>query len=195
MGELILAIKDEVVRESFANWNGFVPSFNVVDFVNSLGDKVEEIDRDKLEGNPTYRQLIPYVVFVKDGKIFNALRGGKEKRLHGFRTLGFAGHSRDLQEDNLYEILLKNTYREIDEELKVSNFENFPVGFIYSNASDVNRDHLGIVFMVATDSVALKSENTDGKLSLLSELNFDDFEPWSQFLIKFLRKSGFFELR
>src|SRR6185437_9107757 len=57
-------------------------------------------NRSEAELDRRYKQLIPYVLIICNGKILRYRRGkgGSEKRLHGFYSVGVGGHISE--EDN-----------------------------------------------------------------------------------------------
>jgi len=165
------------------------------------------MDRDDMEGNPEYRQLIPYVVLHHEGKYFSAVRTkeGGDARLHGKRIIGFGGHA------NLFEVpmsqkidirssfidlnfqLKQNARRELDEELVIEDSINIMFnGFINDLSSPVSRDHLGIYIKADLFSPSVKINETsvlvDESFMLKSELEKEEnsLENWSKMLLAVL---------
>src|SRR6267154_1987707 len=58
------------------------------------------LNRSDAEKDKRYKQLIPYVLIICDGKILRYRRGkgGQETRLHGLFSVGIGGHI--AEEDN-----------------------------------------------------------------------------------------------
>ncbi|GAF85092.1 unnamed protein product, partial [marine sediment metagenome] len=52
------------------------------------------LPRSQAEADPTYKQLIPYVIMACDGKYLSYVRGTRagERRLVGNRSIGIGGH-------------------------------------------------------------------------------------------------------
>src|SRR5713226_6203075 len=61
------------------------------------------LNRSEAEHDKRYKQLIPYVLVLCNGKILRYRRGkgGQETRLHGLYSVGVGGHISD-QDDGLF---------------------------------------------------------------------------------------------
>jgi|SRR5215471_17038791 len=61
------------------------------------------LNRTEAEHDKRYKQLIPYVLLVCNGKVLRYRRGkgGQETRLHGLFSVGVGGHISD-QDDGLF---------------------------------------------------------------------------------------------
>ena len=57
--------------------------------------------RSKAEQDPSFKQLIPYVIMTHDGKYLNYVRGKRagEKRLVGNRSMGIGGHINPIDDE------------------------------------------------------------------------------------------------
>jgi predicted NUDIX family phosphoesterase len=149
--------------------------------------------RSEVEDDPSYKQVIPYVVFCSGGDVFCYKRGQSqgEARLHRLRSLGVGGHVSE--EDALggrtldaYETALR---RELEEEVAIGSPGKVRrVGLINDDATPVGRVHLGVVHLYQLDRPVVEPRE-DG----LAEAGFlplatvrsvrDEFETWSQILI------------
>ncbi len=153
--------------------------------------------RSTVENDPTYKQLIPYLVLQAnvEGRTFvfqyTRGRGQGEKRLHALRSVGIGGHiaREDAAADDPYR---SGMQRELREEVEIeSPYEEELVGFIYDDASPVGRVHLGVVHRLVLQSPearAKESELTDGRFVVVEELkrDIDQFETWSQLCLTHL---------
>lgn len=203
--------KDEehilVVPESVVNEIGYFEGFES-DTEKYLGpilgsDQLSFQPRGKMETDPSYKQLIPYVLLEwtdPDGrtKIFTYTRGGGggEKRLHAKRSIGIGGHISQEDSDgesndhtDTYAIGMK---RELDEEIKLdSQYSQTLEGLIYDPSNDVGTVHLGVVhrFVLSDPHVASnESDLADGGFVDVDELkdDIDRLETWSKLALEAL---------
>lgn len=157
--------------------------------------------RDEMEQDPSYKQLIPYVIFrwqAPDGSthLFQYTRGkGQgEKRLHSKRSVGIGGHiCADDQTSQLdldpYE---EGMQRELSEEVEVAtNYVESQVGLINDDETEVGKVHLGVVhiFDVENPVVRPREEDiADSGFEPVEQLmqSLDEFESWSQICLQAL---------
>jgi predicted NUDIX family phosphoesterase len=148
--------------------------------------------RGEMEKDPSFKQLIPYVIFrwqdaAGETLLFQYTRGkGQgEKRLHAKRSVGIGGHisADDSQCDCPYQ---EGMRRELAEEVIISTpYRSTMVGMINDDLTEVGKVHLGVVhiFDVDTPDVAPREEEIlDAGFRPVEELlaNIDHFESWSQ---------------
>lgn len=124
------------------------------------------LPRDEAEGNPHYRQLIPYVVVVDAlGRIFACTRLTKqsETRLHSKVSLGVGGHINPTDGPLEPAIVRRAAWRELHEELHVSvenSRELVFCGLINDLSTPVSRDHLGCLLILKTQGqVSVREKN------------------------------------
>jgi predicted NUDIX family phosphoesterase len=117
-------------------------------------------NRSEAENDPHYKQLIPYVLILWNGRIlrYRRGRGGQEKRLHGLFSVGVGGHISD-EDHGLFSSspvgYQEGMRREIMEEVAVEEAKEAAVGVINDDSTEVGRVHFGVVHVmhVADDSV------------------------------------------
>jgi predicted NUDIX family phosphoesterase len=141
--------------------------------------------RYEAECNPSFKQVIPYVVLRYEDKVFATHRLAGDPRLTSMYSIGTGGHVDGGEQ--LYDAM----YRELDEEvdLKADNIvsNNF-VGFIYSTATEVDSVHLGMVFECSVDTsskvVVLEKEKLEGEWITKEKLDAlysqGKLESWSK---------------
>jgi predicted NUDIX family phosphoesterase len=147
--------------------------------------------RARAETDPTFKQIIPYVV-VTDGKsILHYVRGKKagEKRLVAKGSIGIGGHIND-EDHTLFTVGLQAfqdaVKREVCEELTVQGpFDARPVGLINDDSTEVGRVHFGIVHVLfRTPEKVKKNEQviTQVEFIPIEELKVrrEQMESWSQ---------------
>lgn len=137
-------------------------------------------ERDLVESDFSIKQIIPYVIiFDRDmQRVFIYNRDGSEQRLVDLWSFGFGGHIKE------GDINIRNaTYRELEEETTLREFNFQPFGFVNSDCDAVSRVHFGVVFYAAVSEMGLKGdENKLGIWLDLTELNRYKFETWSEIL-------------
>src|SRR5436305_13220039 len=71
--------------------------------VVSSSSRLVYLNRSDAEHDKRYKQLIPYVLLICDGRIlrYRRGRGGQEARLHGLYSVGIGGHISDT-DDGLF---------------------------------------------------------------------------------------------
>lgn len=147
--------------------------------------------RSLMEEDPSFKQLIPYVIFRYNDpdegiKVFQYTRGkGQgEKRLHAKRSIGIGGHisSDDSVEKDPY---AEGMRRELEEEVIIAtDYTETCVGLINDDESEVGKVHLGVlhIFDVESPDVTGREDDIcDAGFVSIDELkaNKDQFETWS----------------
>ena len=150
--------------------------------------------RAQAENDPTYKQIIPYVLLAFKNKVLYYVRGKKtgEQRLVAKGSIGIGGHMNETDE-SLF-ALDEQAYRagverEVNEEIKIdSQFEDRIVALLNDDATEVGRVHLGIVhvFKLAERKVE-KREAMITNLSFLTRAELiacrESLESWSQICV------------
>lgn len=166
--------------------------------------------RGDMEEDPSYKQLIPYVVLRQDGKVltYRRLAGGGETRLHCQRSLGFGGHMNDVVrevddgrahgvsfktklQDNLWREVAKE---ELDIGLKFEDCTLTYVGLVNddNDSTGVGKVHLGLVaFLDLPSGKTVTVKETDAhaiEFQTVEEIksHADEYESWSRFIMEAL---------
>jgi len=149
------------------------------------------VPRSKAEDDPSFKQVIPYVLIRKGDTLLHYVRGKKsgEKRLVAMGSIGIGGHINH-QDENLFlsgmEAYDAALQRELHEELKMDGrFTTRIIGLINDDSTPVGQVHFG-VFHLCT----LGDENVSTGEAAITELQFltvpelvarrDQMETWSQ---------------
>ncbi len=156
--------------------------------------------RREVEDDPSFKQIIPYVVFRSGDLVFCYTRGGSlgESRLHRRRSLGVGGHVDEADAEGrptleAYEMAMR---RELDEEVEVASPGRIRrLGLINDDATPVGRVHLGVVHVYDLDRPAVTPREeglADPEFLPLSDLRdqSEQFESWSQICIEALLGEG-----
>jgi len=196
--EQILVIPTSVLTE-IGSFEGFQP--DVQRYLQPIlaSDQLSFQPRSAMEKDPSFKQLIPYVLLQwddADGQphIFAYTRGSGqgESRLHAKRSIGIGGHISAEDAAGGSDPYRTGMQRELEEEVRVnSSFRESCVGLIYDSASEVGRVHLGVVhrFVLQTADVQPNEEDIcDTGFVSLSELreHRDRLETWSQLCLDHL---------
>lgn len=153
------------------------------------------IERGKAEEDPSFKQLIPYVVMIWKDKLLFYVRGKKteEGRLRSLGSVGIGGHvsvtDQTLFERSIREIFATGLRREVTEEVEVqTEFTERVAGLINDDSNPVGKVHLGVLLLwKLAEPRVIKRERSITSLEFLSleELREgkNDLETWSQIVI------------
>lgn len=150
-------------------------------------------NRSEAEQDKRYKQLIPYVLLVSNGRILRYRRGkgGQETRLHGLFSVGVGGHISD-EDHGLFSTQAgyqDGMRRELMEEVAVTETNAPAVAVINDDSTDVGQVHFGVVHVlrVANEAVA-------GRRSGIVAPEFvpagdavsraSEYESWSRFCLE-----------
>jgi predicted NUDIX family phosphoesterase len=147
--------------------------------------------RSQAESDPTFKQLIPYLVLRCGGNLFHYTRGqsGTETRLRALRSVGVGGHISADEDSAAANPYRAGMLRELAEEVEIlSRYEERPFGLINDDATLVGSVHLGVVHLLELaeprvtpreDGIALAGF---APIAELRSREFE-FETWSQFVL------------
>ena len=183
--EQVLVVKREDMFPDGA-WHGFV-SDNLNRHQQVIRERHSFKPRAEVENDPTFQQIIPYVVFRHADRYFltHRLRASSEKRLRKQYSLGVGGHINpgDLSAGDPIQDGLKREWEE--EVIYDGSFEARLIGLLNDESSPVSKVHLGVVFLVDGTSPNIAIRETDklaGELLTLDEMRifYLGMESWSQ---------------
>jgi predicted NUDIX family phosphoesterase len=191
--EEIVVIKRELLFAYEPAWQG-IKKVDTEFYSNLIYANKEVMLRGPAEGDITYKQIIPYVIFKHQDNYFLMQRSNKssEKRLADKYTLGIGGH---LQADDVKtNDLIEWGKREFNEEIQYeSNLSYEVLGILNDDSNDVGKVHIGIVICATGDSdeISIRSELAMGTLVNLETCiaHFNKLETWSQYVVTFLQNS------
>jgi predicted NUDIX family phosphoesterase len=149
-------------------------------------------NRSEAELDRRYKQLIPYVLIICNGKILRYRRGkgGGEKRLHGFYSVGVGGHISE--EDN--SLFAKSVgyhdsmRRELMEEVAIEGAKDATVALINDDSSDVGYVHFGVVHVLEVSNEAAASSRgivAPEFVPIADAIkDLSEYESWSRFCLE-----------
>ena len=147
-------------------------------------------DRDTVEVDPYYKQIIPYIAMINDKNeilTLKRLTTQSEKRLHNKISLGVGGHVNNKDSETPLEAFKKGMQREIDEEVKVKLMETPEfLGVIYDNTTSVGQVHLGMAYKVKIDFFGINEKDKfEYSWKTPDELanEIEAMENWSKFIL------------
>lgn len=147
--------------------------------------------RSEVETDPSFLQLIPYVVLRCGGAVFHYRRGqaGTEARLAALRSVGVGGHISEADAAGGDDPYRTGMARELTEEVDIGcGYVERPLGFIHDPSTPVGEVHLGVVHVFELESPAARPREAalaDAGFAPLAELLADRarFETWSRFVL------------
>ena len=177
--------------------------FDVDDYLEQLfaPDVLRFMPRTLAEKDPSFKQLIPYVIMTHDNKYLNYIRGKRagETRLVEKRSIGIGGHINPVDNDvplfNDYrDIYDRAVEREVAEEVKINaNHTNRIVALLNDDTNEVGQVHLGVVHLWRLDSDGVERKEqmiTQMTFKTIDELNEvkDTMETWSALCLEGLEQ-------
>lgn len=163
--------------------------------------KLSIFKRSQCETNPNVLQLIPYVVIrhKESGAYLTYTRGvgGDEAGLHSKRSVGLGGHIDVAPTTKLSSLIIDEAARELEEEIGLPPATTLPLlenaidkaYYLFTNADDVSKVHLGIAIVIELDELDIRS----AELDTITELHWvtskvlladpDILELWSKIIL------------
>jgi predicted NUDIX family phosphoesterase len=151
------------------------------------------LDRELAESDPSFKQVIPYVVVRDRDDVFLMQRtdAGGDARLHRKASIGVGGHLNPV--DGGEDALMAGLRREWSEELVADWDPEFElVGLLNDDRNPVGAVHLGVVFSVDAAGRPVTVREADklhGSFAGADELaaSRDRLETWSELVLEALR--------
>jgi len=194
--ELVLVVKRDYILKN-GSWQGLKKfndkddNFSEKSYLNMILEKKEFHPRSLMEQDENYKQIIPYLIFKYNDKVFLMQRNSNstESRLKNKFTFGIGGHinESDIKGESIFDW----SKREFEEEVHYNgNYTIDALGIINDDHSTVGKVHLGFVFILNGDNqdIKVKSELKSGNLYTKEECKifFDNLESWSQMVFDYI---------
>ncbi len=159
------------------------------------------IPRSQAEDDPSWKQIIPYVLIRRGDRFLQYVRGkgSGEKRLVAKASIGIGGHINHRDENlfgsgvDYYEEALQ---REVREEVSIDGqFTTRVVALLNDDSTPVGQVHLGVIHLCElADQAVSKREAciTELRFMSLPELleRRDQMETWSQICLGLIESRG-----
>jgi predicted NUDIX family phosphoesterase len=150
--------------------------------------------RDEVETDPSFKQLIPYVVLRWQDQVFHYTRGKRatETRLQALRSIGVGGHISQGDQALFESSYREAMFREVAEEVYLdARYEERCLGLINDDSTPVGQVHLGIVhvFDLAEPKARRREQAlTQAGFAPILDLRKQrhEFETWSQMALDVL---------
>ena len=190
-GELVLVVpRDSVVDRP--GWLG-VRRDGIDRFLEAVERHGRFEPRAAMEDDPTFKQVIPYLV-LRDGPrwfLMRRTRAGGDVRLHDRWSIGVGGHLNPGDGD-----LLGGLRREWAEELVADFVPEFRlIGLLNDDTTEVGRVHLGAVYVAdaAGRDVAIREiDKLTGRFATGVEVAAvrEDLETWSRLVFESIEREA-----
>lgn len=147
--------------------------------------------RDRVEHDPSLKQIIPYVVLRHQQSIFLVwrTRAGSEARLREKFSIGIGGHINPADVGDAIDPVEAGMRRELTEEVEVPpGWQAQAVGVLNDDEEAVGSVHFGLVYVVDLPSTDVRIRETaklQGAFATPEELRevYPKLETWSQFVV------------
>lgn len=186
--EMILVVKRADIFSGFPSWHGLAqePLEHALEVIKN---KKEFQPRSVMETDPSYKQIIPYLIFNHEDQYFLMQRQGhaSEQRLKNKYSLGIGGHIRkeDMSTDSIFEWARREFHEEVN---YTGDLQIETVGILNDDTNAVGQVHIGLVLLLKGNSpeISVKSELKSGTLLTLQELKpfVEHMESWSQMVFE-----------
>lgn len=186
-----------VTSDTFASYNYGVTLVNFPYYL--LENKGKFLNRNIVEGDSNFQQIIPYILVRKGNQylVYKRLDQSGEPRLHQTYSLGIGGHINDKDSPNCVE---KGMLRELNEELNYKMLKPIRcLGLIRNFPDDDLTDHTGILFFLEVSECFIRETNKYEEMWFTKEKllqNYSHFESWAKYIIsRLLEIERFVDLR
>jgi predicted NUDIX family phosphoesterase len=189
--ELVLGVARSLVPLGL-EWRG-VRGVALEPYLEAAQQHGEFRPRDAAENDPSWKQLIPYLLLRDRQRIFlmRRTKAGGDERLHDRYTIGVGGHVNPDDGD-----VLGGLRREWSEEIEADFEPEFePIGVLNDDDNAVGAVHLGLVYQadVGGRPVGIRERHKlEGAFASIAEVEAvaDRLETWSALLFDYLTRGA-----
>jgi predicted NUDIX family phosphoesterase len=189
--ELVLGLPRDLVPGGL-DWHG-VRGVAIDRYLGAVAAHGTYRPRAGVEDDPTWKQVIPYLLLRDAERIFlmKRTKAGADARLHDRYTIGIGGHVNPEDTD-----VMGGLRREWAEEIEADFEPEFtPLGVLNDDSNPVGAVHLGLVFSADAGGRPVGVREIDklsGAFATLDEVAavVDRMETWSSLLVEYLRESA-----
>ncbi|MFA5292541.1 MAG: hypothetical protein WC496_05845 [Phycisphaerae bacterium] len=197
--EQVLVIERKVLEQA-GMFQGLV--FDVEHYLDKIFARgvPRFMNRSQAEKDPSFKQLIPYVIMSHNGKCLSYIRGKRagETRLVSKRSIGIGGHINPVDWTlfslDTYKTYLEAVKREVAEEVSVdTTYTDKIAALLNDESNEVGSVHLGVVHYWTLDAPTVSRRE-----QMITQMDFmgtaelqevrDTMETWSQLCLDSLAK-------
>lgn len=197
--EKVLVVPKNIIFKE-GSWHG-VKIENLDYYLDLIRSNYQFKKRGEVEKNPSFQQIIPYILFSFKDKFFlyKYIKGAGEKRLINNYQLGVGGHINLIDAKEKEGILERAAMREWNEEINYKGdiLSKKLIGILNDDTRPVEKVHIGLIYHFIGDNPEIsvkETNNMKGELVDLKELgrrveNTDGWAPivYKEYLLKFLK--------
>jgi predicted NUDIX family phosphoesterase len=189
MSEQIMVIDKGLISHRIIKDKMCLITEDTQELIDLIVEEHRFIARDDVEDNERYKQIIPYVIISNDQQFYMLQRtkNQTESRLHNKYSLGVGGHINPIKLEWKDEIITEGLRKELREEISFKgNYKLEFIGLINDESSSVSRVHLGLMYILTSESPESISVIERDKMTGLwidksdIEEYYNEFESWSQ---------------
>lgn len=170
--EQILVVKSDILFKDGV-WQG-LKTDNLEYYIDLIKNNCQFKRRGDMENDPSFQQIIPYIVFNFEDKyfIYKYLPEAGEKRLVDTYQLGVGGHINPVDGEGDKDVLEAGMMREWNEEVdyKGKFLNKKLVGILNDDSKPVEQVHLGLVYNFEGDSPDISIKEVDKMEGRMVEL-------------------------
>jgi len=171
--EQILVVKSEILFKD-GKWQG-LKTDNLDYYVDLIKKSCEFGRRGDMENDPSFQQIIPYILFSSGNKFFAykyLANAGEQRLVNNDYQLGVGGHINKEDIKDGKDILEEGMTREWEEEVDFKGrlISKKLVGIVNDESRSVEQVHLGLVYHFVGESPDIQIKETDKMEGRLFEL-------------------------
>jgi predicted NUDIX family phosphoesterase len=203
--KILVVPRADILREDLQGFRKAEdPELRMLQVTETIREHGSYRPRPDMETDPTYKQIIPYIVIRDQDQVMHVTRTKMvgDQRLKGNKTIGFGGHLSledidtplppDIESTVGQSIIGPGIAREIDEELDIKGRYTLKfLGELNDDSDEVGTVHYGLIFEMnlwSITSVAIKEKHKldamtwNNPVDLIDQL--DEFESWSRIILR-----------
>lgn len=167
--EQILVVKSDIIFKD-GKWQG-LKTDNLNYYLDLIKKNCEFKRRGDMENDPSFKQIIPYIIFNYQDKYFlyRYLKKAGEQRLKNDYIIGVGGHINKEDVKPGEDILEAGRDREWNEEINYKDkIEKNLIGILNDDRRPVESVHLGLVYFFKGESPNISVKETDKMIGELT---------------------------
>lgn len=188
--KVMVVSREEIFKNGI--WHG-LKTEGIEKYTRLIFKNHKFMKRGDVEDDPKWQQIIPYIVFTQDDRVFLMHRKAShtDKRLANNYSIGIGGH---VNEDDIVGAnIISWAQREFAEEVIYNGkFKARFLGILNDDSNEVGLVHVGLVIKVGGDGslISVRDEHKSGVLVSRRELlvHYKQMETWSRIIVDYLTK-------